>query len=246
MTLNQAAVLLVELLGAIAVTMLMALNPRVKQQPPLAFKYARREGLFALGLFAGALLLALVTWNSWNDLTPTDSGLNGALAQQLGFAIAGAIVFAAALIYRHQPLRSAGWSRALFSPALQMGIAVVFLSIFLRGKFYQLISGVSSEQGIALLIILGICLAEEFIFRGYIQLRLSAWFGPRWGWLAASLLFVIWQLPRYLLLGLPAAALPLAVQLVQSLLAGWMMQKSRHILAPTLYRAISAWLTFIS
>jgi len=48
------------------------------------------------------------------------------------------------------------------------------------------------------------------------------------------------------LLGLPAAALPLAIQLAQSLLAGWMMQKSRHILAPTLYRAISAWLTFIS
>ena len=55
----------------------------------------------------------------------------------------------------------------------------------------------------------------------------------------------LWLLPLYWPAGLAAAALPLAVQLAQSLLAGWMMQKSRHVLAPALYRAISAWLSLL-
>lgn len=242
MTLQQAAILFIELLGAVSITLLMALNPRIKQTAPLAFKYSRREGLFALGLFAAAWVVALWVGQNFTDLT----GLSGGqLAYSLVTAAAGLLIFAAALAYRRQPLRSAGWSRALLGPAAQLGIAVVLLSIFLRGKFSALIAGVSAEQGSALLMILAACLAQEFIFRGYIQLRLSAWWGPTWGWLASSLLFVLWLLPLYWPAGLAAAALPLAVQLAQSLLAGWMMQKSRHVLAPALYRAISAWLSLL-
>lgn len=87
----------------------------------------------------------------------------------------------------------------MLTPAIQLGVAVLLLSIFLRGMLSRLIAGVSTEQGTALLIILITCLAEEFIFRGYIQQRLSSWLGKSWGWLAASGLFIIWQIPRLLI-----------------------------------------------
>lgn len=246
MSFAQTAIIFVEMLGVIAVVMLMALHPRVQQQPPLEFKYPRREGYFSLGLFAGALILAVFIWNSWGT-SSSSSGTNTteALIHQLIPALVGLLIFGAALTYRQQPLRSAGWSKALLTPAVQLGVAVVLLSIFLRGMFSRLISGVSSEQGTALLMILATCLAEEFIFRGYIQLRLSSWLGKSWGWLAASGLFIVWQIPRLLVSPSDTLLVQLGILTAQSLLAGWMMQKSRHILAPALYRTISLWLSFL-
>ena len=247
MSFTQVAIIFVEMLGVIAVVMIMALNPRIRQQPPLEFKFPRREGYFALGLFAAALVLAIFIWNSWGSgSTPADVSSTEMLIHQLVPALGGLLIFGAALAYRQQPLRSAGWNKALLTPALQFGVAVVLLSIFLRGMFSRLISGVSSEQGSALLIILATCLAEEFIFRGYIQLRLSSWLGKSWGWLAASGLFVIWKIPYLLTLPSNTLLIQLGIVAAQSLLAGWMMQKSRHILAPTLYRTISLWLSFLA
>lgn len=249
MTLNQWVALASEMLGVIAVTMLLTISPRFKQMRPLVFRYPRREGTVSLVLFAGLFLIAFLVHSGQLSVTGfAPAGASAGLVslyQQAALALVGVLTFGAALVYRRQPVRSAGWNRALLTPALQVAIAIVLLSIFLRGMFPRLIAGLNPEQSGALPVILILALAEESVFRGYIQLRLSGWLGNIPGWLAASGLFVLYQLPRLIALPLETAAIQAGLALVYGLLAGWMMMKTRHVLAPAVYRAVSIWLTFL-
>jgi membrane protease YdiL (CAAX protease family) len=238
-----------ELIGAIAVTMLLTLNPKVRQHPRLEFKVPRREGVLSLALFAGMFLLAVLVYGGQLrviEILPQNSPSDlQSLYQNAAVALVGALICLTALVYRRQPLRSAGWNRPLFSASLQLGLAIAILTVFLHGKFATLLKGVSADQGLALLLLLLLGLAEETVFRGYIHLRLSSWFGPTRGWLATAGLYVIWYLPRLIgRLPVNELLLVLGLLLLQGLLLGWMMQKGKHVLAPALYRAISGWIAF--
>ncbi len=249
MEIRQLLALASEMIGAIAVTMLLTLSPKVRQHPPLGFRYPRREGILSLALFLGLFLLAFLVYGGQLrvvQILPQGADDLTGLYQRAAVALVGAIIFLAALAYRRQPLRSAGWNRSLLSASLQIGLAIVILTIFLQGKFTALLKGVSSGQGLALLLLLLLGLAEETIFRGYIHLRLSSWLGATPGCLATAGLYALWQLPR-LLGALPPGQLllELGLALLQGLLLGWMMQKGKHVLAPALYRAVSGWIVFI-
>jgi membrane protease YdiL (CAAX protease family) len=158
---------------------------------------------------------------------------------------AGALVpVIVALWRRKQPVRSAGWSREKLNAALQLGLALAFFSIFLRGKFNAVVSGLNSETLGLLAYCLVIVLMEETAFRGFIQPRLASWWGDTAGWLAAAALFVLCQLPRLW----PVQEnflFNLVLVLGQSLVAGYLMRRSGHVLAPALYRAVSIWLLFL-
>lgn len=251
MEVRQLIALASEMIGALAVTMLLTISPKFKQHPPLGFRYPRREGALSLILFAGLLLLSVLIYSGQVrvvQLLPEGSPADlQSLYQRAAIALVGALIFIAALAYRRQPARSAGWNRPLLSSALQVGLAIVILTVFLHGKFSTLLKGVSADQGIALLILLLLGLAEETVFRGYIHMRLVSWLGATAGWLTTAGLYTVWQLPR-LLGALPANQLPfeLGLALVQGLLLGWMMQKCRHVLAPALYRAVSGWIAFLA
>jgi membrane protease YdiL (CAAX protease family) len=248
-TFSQWIGLASELMGVLAVTMLLTISPKFKNQRPLVFTYPLREGVISLLLFGVMLALGFMVYNNPNWVERVvPEGMTTAMArldQYMALSIAGVLIIAAALIYRRQPVRSAGWNRALLTPALQVGLASIILTIFLRGMLMRLFGGVSSDQINALLFVVLIVIAEETIFRGYIQLRLSGWLGQVPGWLATSGLFVVWQIPR--LIGLPTETflIQLAISLAQGLLAGWMMMKCKHVLAPALYRSASTWLMLL-
>lgn len=238
--------LLSEWLGAIAVTMLLGLSPRFKQARPLVFLYPRRETGVSITLFVVILALAFALYGGLQN--PAITGFVEAMGEpatrlaQAGLAL---IPFVLALAWRRQPLRSAGWNRALLGAALRLGIALIFLTLFLRGAIFRLLDGISPQEGSALLIWLGICLAEESIFRGYLQLRLSSMLGSRNGWLATAALFTLWHAPR-LLAAPQTLLLNLAFTAIQGLLLGWIAQKSRHVLGGALYRTASEWITFMA
>jgi membrane protease YdiL (CAAX protease family) len=239
LTLNSILLYVSEWLGVVAVTWLVRLNTRLKARP-VGFKYPAREGYVSLGLFASILALAYFFFTRIAR-APDSLGL---LWQRLtvdGIALA---ICAVALLGRGQPLRSAGWGRDATSAGLRIGLALAILTIFLRGKIFSIINGVNVQDGSALLACLGIGLAEESIFRGYIQMRLSSWLGQRWGWLATAGLYLVWQIPR--LAGDPATLpINLLIVAVQGLVLGWLAQTGGNVMAPAIYRAISEWASFL-
>ncbi len=235
---------LAETLGVIAVMLIASTSGRLVFRP-VDFKYPTREGRVSTGLFVVIFVLALAYYLGGLDFRlPLDDFLQP-FGQRLVLALVGLAIVAVALFYRRQPLLSAGWGRKQnLTMGLRMGAMLIFFSIFLRGKLPAIIDGITAQEGLALLLILLTSLCEETIFRGYLQLRVSSWLGKTQGWLIVSAAFVVWQLPR-LLLDLPNIWINLLLIVVQSLLLGWLMQKSGHVAAPVLFRAISDWLGLI-
>jgi len=223
----------------IAVIWLAQLSKGFKPEP-LGFRYPRREGYVSLGLFALVLVFAFFFYTS--VARPADP--TGLLWQRLTVAGISALPFILALLVRRQPPRSAGWGRAMLGPSFRLGLALAFLTIFLRGKIFSLINGVSSAELYALLAWASISLVEESIFRGYLQLRLSSWLGDRWGWLASAALFVVWQAP-YLMANPANLLVSLGLAAVQGLILGWLARKSGHVLAGAIYRVISEWAGYL-
>jgi membrane protease YdiL (CAAX protease family) len=229
-----------EWIGAVAVAMIAGTSARFTRVK-LVFKYPRREGVVALGVFLLILFLAFVL-ASVPDMSI--AALSSELTKRLILAVGGMVPVIVGLWRRKQPVRSAGWSRGKLTPAIQLGLALAFLTIFLRGKFGGVVTSLAGGAVSMLAYSLGIAFLEETIFRGYIQPRLCSWWGETPGWLAASAIFVICQLPR-----LMAAPDQIVFNLIlttgQSLVAGFVMQRSGHVMAPALYRAVSTWLFFV-
>ena len=263
---NNPLVFVAEFAGTVAVVMILALSPAFKRRP-LIFQFPRREGLVSLSLFA---LVALAWWGISNSLgqqlgLPTHT-VNPLLLGPFGPARTGPLVFEVsdliyqaalaallaapfiiALLIRRQPLLSVGLAQRLLRPSLSLGFALGLMSIFLQGKLSKIVAGVSTSMGYALVAALLIGLAEEFVFRGFIQLRLSGWLGDIQGWLASTGLFVVWRLLIAVLAGASFASLGLTLVylLAFSLLQGWMMRKCNHIAAPAIFHAIHIWISLL-
>jgi len=149
--------------------------------------------------------------------------------------------------YRGQPFRSMGWHKNLIRPALQFGLALIMLTLFLRGEFLGLFKGIPQDAINALILCLVIALAEESVFRGYILMRLMSYFGKYQGWAISSIIFIVWRLPFLTILGWGTQTfwISLVLLMMQSFLLGWIMYKSRHVLVSGLYHAFSMWIAFL-
>jgi membrane protease YdiL (CAAX protease family) len=239
----------IEWMGVFAVVMIAGTSPLLKNIRRIDFRFPRREATFALSVFALCYLIAFQYFSNpifgflleFSKILP-----GGEIAQRALLAVICLIPFLLATFLRGQPLKSIGWGKANLKAGFTLGLLLVIIAIVLRGKFTTLLNGISSEQGGLLLAFLILALAEETIFRGYIQLRLNSFLGVNWGWLATAALYLLWQFPGRLWV-LPFADLwpTLVVSLVQALLFGWIMRKSGHVVSSIFFRAVAAWLLFI-
>lgn len=262
---NDMLALVAEWIGVVATVMIISLSPAFKRRP-LIFTYPRREGIVALSLFglvfAGAwLVLSVYPLNLSTPLTGANAVFSSDdLLGRAVFYLVALVPFGLALLIRRQPLLSAGLGQRTLKAALQLSFALMLLAVFLRGKVFNIIHGVSSAEINFLFAALITAFVEEAIFRGYIQLRLVAWWGEIWGWVAASLLFAAWRLPGKILAAgatlpagtalltgtaLLAVALDLGLNFVFGLILGWIMRKCGNIIAPALYHAIHDWISIL-
>lgn len=258
---NEILRTLVEWMGVIAVTLILALSPALQRRRPLKFVYPRREALVALSLVAliTALLAVIFSLSSQPAPQPGSTPSAGVqsvapaaftytlprLGNQVGLAAIIALPFALALLIRRQPPLSAGLGKANAKAGIQLGVALALISIFLSGKTYTVLNGLSLSQGLYFAAMLVVGFTEEFIFRGYIQPRLMSWLGDNRGWLLTAGIFSLWHLPQKLLVERvagPDLLINLAVLFVFGLVLGWVMRKSGSILAPGLYHAVHNWL----
>ncbi len=238
-----------EWLGVIAVVMIAGTSPMFKRIRRIEFRYPRRDATFALIFFALIFFFAFQFFSNriFEPLRAFSTTLvGGEIALRMLIALISLVPLIILLIVRGQPPKSTGWSKDNTRANITLAVMLVILVIFLRGKFSTLLQGVTTEQGSLLLVILAWAIVEETIFRGYIQLRLMSFLGTTWGWLATSLLYVLWQLPGSEIFTQFATEWPsLVIALVQGLLLGWIMRKTYHVAAPALLRAAATWLMLL-
>lgn len=244
-----------EFMGVIAVTMILGLSPRFKRRP-LIFMYPGREGWISLGLAGLVMILLWVYFSSgaiphgavlMPETKNAPYDLNNVL-QQLAICLLSVSPLVLLLLIRRQPLVSTGLGSQTLRPSLELGLALAIITIFLRGKIYSIMSGVNAAQFYYLLAMLAAGFSEELLFRGYIQLRMGAWLGEQWGWLATAGLYALWQIPQKVLIdgaALPELGLSLLYALAAGLIYGWIMRKSGNVLAPALYHAIRNWVLIL-
>ncbi len=235
-----------EWMGAVAVIWILSSLPAFKR-PQLGFRFPRREGIMALSMFALITLFAFLVFRANPPTYLHDQPLpapTAALPQAFVIAGLSLIPVVVALLARGQPVRSAGWDPARLRIALQLGVAIALLTIFLRNRVIDVLSRTDGPALIGLLSALGIGLAEETIFRGYIQPRMAAWLGDWPGLLLSAAMFALWHLMAWLgRLPVETTLILLGLTFVQGLVLGWIMRVSGHVLTPALYRAISIWLS---
>lgn len=239
-----------ELIGVLGLTMLIGISPRIKAVPPVGFKYPQREGKISLSLATVLIIFSGLVHLFGNRVIPSQTWvppeLSPLVVQTIQAAAAGLLVLI--LLWRRgQPLKSTGWHPLLARISIQFGIAVMFLTVFLQGKLFVILDGVDSSLWMAFLLLLITSISEETVFRGYLQMRFSSLWNPTTAWLVTAGLFVLWQLPGVLpkLDFANGAVYILILLILRALLVGWMMLKTRHVFAPAIYRALSAWLMMI-
>jgi len=254
---RQLLITLIEWMGVIALTLIISLSPVLQRKRPVIFQYPRREGLVSLGLYAALLLLTTAIYaalRSAQGAPPLPPGTQPAtftyttdeLVQQIGLSLGLALPFVLALRVRRQPWLSAGLGRANLRGGLQLGMALTLVTIFLAGKVYAILDGVSAPQMLFLPAMAVSALVEEFIFRGYIQLRLMGWLGETRGWIVTAALFALWRIPQRIFVQGLNDWLEFGVSLLLlfglGLVLGWVMRKSGSILASGIYHAIHNWI----
>ncbi len=256
--------LLSEFLGVVAVVMILSISPVLKNRRPLKFLYPKREGTAALTVgilvilftafiqrFQPELFTQLINFSTYPTLitTPKPSFDNlNTLVSQIIFTAAIISPIIIGLITRKQPLLSIGLGKHGYKAGLQAGAVLIILVIFLQGKIFAIINGLSQGAIITLAVAFAAVIGEEVVFRGYIQPRFNAWLGDKWGWQAAALLYVAWW-------AIPAAGayagdgmtliIGLAYRVVLAILLGWIMRKTGSLLAPILYHTAHVWLAFM-
>jgi membrane protease YdiL (CAAX protease family) len=78
---------------------------------------------------------------------------------------------------------------------------------------------------------------EEFIFRGYIQLRLMDHWGPQIGWLVTAVLCTVWGIIPLLNAPLMTILISAGYRLGLALLLGWIARQSGGIIGGWMYHA---------
>ncbi len=231
-----------EWIGVIAVCIIAGVSTRFANKP-IGFVHTRREVIIAGSLSAIILLIAFGAY--FTGLTQDASLFKFPEMNQLALAVAALIPFAAAIIIRRQPLKSTGLNPLTRSAGLRLSLILALMTVILRGKVYAFLNGVAFNELLLLLVWLGICLLEETIFRGFIQLRLVWAFKAPVGFLLTALAFTLWRLPLFL--NNPSMlAFNLGFTFLQSLALSFVMVKSGSIFSPAIYRAVSTWLIFIN
>lgn len=243
MEINEIILNVSEWAGVIAVTLLLTMNRHFAARP-VAFKYQRREVI--LSTILAIVLIAAAVYANLVLRLPTLPSDPGPLPGQFIWAVLILLPVALLLVIRRQPWLSVGLSRPSTRLGLILGVALVLITIFLRGKIYSLLDGITAGEFDALILSLVLALVGEIIFRGFLQLRFTGWLGPTGGWLLTSLAHFLFCLPFIWLVNggdITTVWLPASVQLVQSILLGWIMRRSGNVLASGLYQAAHFWVS---
>lgn len=256
--------LISEMLGVVATVLILAISPILKNKRPLVFLYPKRELPAAVSIYVFVLLVVILGSSLANgalagtaSFLPYPGLFNEGLPEskpgfnlwvQAAVSLVLLVPVAVSLIARKQPLLSIGLNRNNYKAGLQLGFALALLTIFLNGKITAIINGAKSGAFPALGAVILAVIAEEVVFRGYIQPRLASRYSETHGWLITALAYLVWCLAPLLVTSSTQPAFLAGYLLYHAaigLLCGWLMKKSGSLLVPILYHTAHLWILFL-
>jgi len=210
----------------------------------MSFASARREsmlGFFLIGLSIFIVVLLqiaffpLILTLSAEYQVPTYSLAH--MLVSILFKGATFAPFVVALLTRRQNLSTIGLSRhnlgsSAILGTLLSGITVLFYVIAF-GKENVIISGLECFHINYFVAMLSVGFTEEAMFRGYLQLRLTAWLGARRGWVLTAIVFTVGHIG--------GSIFNLVAVFIIGLVFGWIMQKSGNIVGLSIWHAFTDW-----
>ena len=144
--------------------------------------------------------------------------------------------------------QACGWGREGLGRAMLLAVLLGVGVLFLRGSPFELARFCVADTWWALATYAVVAVAEETLYRGFLQGRLGAWLGRWWGCLTTALLFTVLHLPAQLLGGqplVPALTYALVQLLPMALLFGGVMLATGHTAAPAVVHLAWNWASVI-
>jgi len=146
-----------------------------------------------------------------------------------------------------ESLRSIGITSTNLWQSAVIGSVLVLITFYLQhGDFLAVLESLKPRHGYSFVYFAFVGFGEEILFRGYLQTRLIAWLGKWQGWLLASAVMAVVHFPQRILIGGmdPGDAFLNACGLIPvSLLFGFIMLKTRNVLAPGLLHTFTNWIS---
>ncbi|MBU8869630.1 MAG: CPBP family intramembrane metalloprotease [Gemmatimonadales bacterium] len=194
--------------------------------------------------FALSIVLLVVFRGGHSDSVQLDFGLADVVGQTFGWVILLMAMFVGLKI-DGLGWRELQYRRTHLLPSLILGTLVGAVFLICADKSPDLRFLLTASGIFAILQFLIVGLAEETLFRGYVQVRWVAALGWWRGWLLASATMSLFHVP-ILLLGENLSILEVLLETLRllplSLLLGYAMRKSGNIVAPAI---IHLWLNLI-
>lgn len=123
-------------------------------------------------------------------------------------------------------------------------IAIIYILFRTNISIIKVITHLNSNHFWGLLYFAVVGFSEEFIFRGYLQIRLMAWLGKNKGWIISSVLMVLMHLPQRIFvqgMTLTGAFTGILSVTFLSLFLGHIMIKTENIFAPAIFHTLADW-----
>jgi membrane protease YdiL (CAAX protease family) len=244
---NQYVAFLISMAALVGLTWLV--SKRGMMEPvSISFSDPRLESLIAMiptiFLF-GLLSFIWVGTTSQNGVTlnegasPMTTYTLGDAFGQISLNLLILFPFFITMALRKQGWETMGLPHKNILSALLIGVLVSLVVITANGKLYAMfwLAGGRIFQCLGQV---GVGFSEEAIFRGYLQVRFSAW-QTKYGWILVAVLFCLWHLPIKLAMGVTSIAqlaLSMTMILIYGLVAGWAMKFTGNILGLALIHAV--------
>jgi len=199
-------------------------------------------------------LMVLLTSQNTSEISSDIQKYN--LSIVTNFAISWLILLSPVLIVkkmRNESWESTGISKHNLKASILIGIILAIITvayaILFSSKSINDISHsltLSSLWALVYYAIVGFC--EEFMFRGYLQIRMMGWLGKWKGWILTSIFMALVHIPqRMASMGLsPREAILSSCLLIPiSLTMGYILVKTENIAASAIYHTFANWISVL-